>query len=349
MPRRSFPSSIGFYQLIGTALGYEPALPFARFLSTDALFLANFTAKVGGAAVPRVPSTLAAPAFFGEFLAFLAVALIAMLLVGGERRPWRVVANVLFLAVVLVSLVATLARSAWILFALGAVVVLFHGRRQLVPALMGQGRRWVLPATALAFLVMLPVFSFSVGDAFSNAVDSFKPGPGDEGPRVSRAYSGTTLTLNPPSADVNSATASTETHVTLREDAVKLFEKRPVLGVGLGNYGVRIGQDDGVSSAQTYGFTVLAEGGIVGLTLFLLMLTALVLAARSAYRRSGSTGVIPAALLGLYVIVLMLAVNNLLLYDTLYLDTSWAIMALALAGANVVGRGVEGGSTLRRR
>jgi hypothetical protein len=333
------PVAFGFYQLAGATLGYIPTLPFSGLLSTDVLFLANFQAYINGLAVPRVPSTLAAPAFFGEYLAFVGVGLLAVLLLGNQRRLRQLLPTLALTVLVVTSLVATLARSAWILFAVGALFVGFHGRHQLRSALWGKGRRWLLPATATMCVVIVPVFSFPVGSALSGIVESFSVAREDPGPIVNAEGSGDEiLTLNPVRSDVNSEIASTKTHLALRRQAVDLFREHPLDGVGLGNYGVRTGQRAGVSSAQSYGFTVLAEGGMIGVALFAAMLLALVRAARSAYLASPRVGLWGGALLGLYASIVLLVINNLVLYDTLYLDTSWVVIGLALAAANVASR-----------
>lgn len=333
------PVAFGLYQLAGATLGYIPTLPFSGLLSTDALFLANFQASVNGLAVPRVPSTLAAPAFFGEFLTFVAVALLAVLLLGEQRRLRQLLPTLAFVVLVVTSLVATFARSAWILFALGVLVVAFHGRRHLRSALLGRGRRWLVPAAAAMCVLMVPVFSFPLGSSVSGMLESLSVTRNDRGPIVRVGGSGDPiLTLNPVRSNVNTAIASTQTHLELRRQAADLFRERPLVGVGIGNYGVKTGQPTGVSSAQSYGFTVLAEGGVVGFALFGGMLVALLAAARSAFVSSRRAGPWAGALLGLYVMITLLAVNNLLLYDTLYLDTSWVVVGLALAAANVAAR-----------
>lgn len=331
------PLALGLYQLAGASLGFVPTLPFAGLLSTDQLFLGNFSTEVGGLAVPRVPSTLAAPAFFGEFLAFVAIAGVAWLLLVRERRLARVVPVAALVALGIVNLVATFARSAWLLFAVGSVMVAFHARAQFVPALFGPGRRWLVPGLVILCVAAIPILPFRLGDVATGALHSIDLRVnGSDSAVVEQRYAGETLTLNPP-VDANSPTASTLTHINLRKEALTLFKQHPLSGVGLGNYGVQTNQVGGVSSAQTYGFTVLAEGGAIGFALFAAMLAALIFAIRQAYLSCPRATELGAALLGLYVVVVLLAVNNLVLYDTLYRDTSFVLLALALAGANIVG------------
>jgi O-antigen ligase len=330
------PVAIGLYQLIGASLGFIPTLPFASLLSTDQLFLGNFTTEVRGLAVPRVPSTMAAPAFFGEFLAFVAIAMLALLLLAGERRARRLLPAAALLALALVNLVATFARSAWLLFALGALMVVLQARHQLKAALFAPGRRWLLPAVAVICVALLPILPVPVGETVSGVIDSLDIGRDSAGAIVEQRYAGETLTLNPTTIDAQSTAASTETHLQLRRSALELFAERPLTGIGLGNYGVRTDQVEGVSSAQSYGFTVLAEGGLIGIALFATMLLALVAVARRAYRSRARDTPLGAALLGVYVIVGLLVLNNLVLYDTLYLDTSWIVMGLAIAAGNVM-------------
>jgi hypothetical protein len=331
------PLALGLYQLAGVSLGFAPTLPLAGLLSTDQLFLGNFSTEVGGLAVPRVPSTLAAPAFFGEYLAFVAIAGITWLLLSQEQRFQRIAPTTALVAVTIVGLLATFARSAWLLFAIGVIVVAFQARRYLLQALFGQGRRWLLPTVACLCLATITVLPFPVSDAVTGALESVDLRTSAGQLDVDQPFAGETLTLNPP-VDVNSTAASTLTHLNLRREALRLFRQHPVGGVGLGNYGVETQQLSGVSSAQTYGFTVLAEGGVIGFTLFVGMLAALIFVTRAAYRACEPGTPVGAALLGLYVIVLLLVINNLLLYDTLYRDTTWVVLGLAMAAANIAGR-----------
>lgn len=331
------PLMLGVYQLAGASLGFTPTLPFASLLSVDQVFLGNFSTSSAGLAIARVPSTLAAPAFFGEFLTFIALVALSWLLVAEHRRT-RLLAICCLLALAMVNLLATFSRSAWILFALGAVLVLWQARRRLVPALFGKGRRWLVPTMAVMCAVLATMLPFAVADVVQAGLDSLDFTERNESSVVERQFAGEVLTLNPGRVDPNSASASTLTHLNLRRNAIELFTEQPLFGVGLGNYGVRTEQVAGVSSAQSYGFTVLAEGGVVGMFLFATMLISLALVARHALRASPQEGDLRALLLGLYVSMILLVINNLLLYDTLYLDTSWIVMALVLAAANVLGR-----------
>ena len=338
------PVLVGLYQLLAPALGYAATLPFAGTLAVDPIFLGTFQADLGGTLVGRIPSTLAAPAFFGEFLVLTITATSALLVGGRIPRSWTVLA-VPGLALAWVALIATVSRSAWLLMAVGLAMLLFHSHRELRAMISRRPRIWwTAPGLAVVLAIFLLTTTVPTGRLISSSIGSLSPEEANAPvvPALRSESSGRSgiLTLNPPavSAPGNSSAASTRTHISLRGDALRVFREHPVFGAGLGNLGPALRQPPGVSSAQTYGFTLLAEGGVVGFGLFVLFLGTVLLPVRQAFLRARGRVMRP-YLLALYIGVALLTLTNVILYDTLFRDTSWVVLGLAVAAAGSSWRG----------
>lgn len=318
------PVIVGIYQSLGKTLGYSPTLPLKGILSVDDLFLGNFQAFFDGQTVSRIPATLAAPAFYGEFLVFVLILLLVMI-VCRRFTAFRALAVGIAFALIPFSILATISRSAWILTILGVAAILFHLRGDLAAFLRTQTFRWFLPVIVATFFALVWITGFPLTTVIGASVESVS--------RISIMDQAQARENQLPSPTENSTTRSTESHWELRKKAVNVFREQPVFGVGLGNLGVLTGQEEGTSSAQTYGFTILAEGGIVGLSMLLLFMGSLLLPVRRAFVSQKSNQDWRPYLLWLYVSLSLLVFNNLLLYDTLFRDTSWILVGFGIATA----------------
>lgn len=345
------PLIVGLYQSMVRQFGYSASLPFADYLSPDRMFLGNFRAVFGDIYVPRITGTLATPAYYGEYLVYISIFVIAFVLHKRLRTGYKLAAAAL-LSITSFGILATVSRSAWILMILGVFGVVFHTKIAASWAfLRARVSRWVLPTVIAGFLGLVVLAGFPLATVIGASAQGVSrviltqeqptpsSGNGSAGPTDTADTAGSTgknsAAGSTGSTGKNSAAGSTTAHLRLRGEALQVFAQHPVLGVGLGNLGVEIGQK-GVSSAHTWGFTILAEGGIVGEAIFLTFLGALLFFTRRAYLTGRRDPEWKAYVLGLYVVIALLVLNNILLYDSLFRDTSWVIMGLALVASSVL-------------
>lgn len=322
------PLAIGLYQTLGGVFGYEPRLPFWEQLPFDDRFLLNLTFRVYGEEIPRISSTLASPPFFGQYLTFVAL-LLGIMLVYKKLSILHTVAAGSMLTVALFCLLYTVSRSAWLVAALGLVMVAALARRELLAFLKGRISRWVLPGVVAGVLSLVLVSGFPLGLMVDSSLDTIVPG---YKPQLS-SQAGTLLASTDgqnatPSAGADSSglQRSIDKHFGLRAEAVRVFMDNPVFGVGLGNSG---------TSAHSYGFTFLAEGGIVGIAILLLFLGSFVLSVRRVLQIASPGREWRSYLLWLYICLVLLMINNLFLYNTMLRDTSFVLLGLGLAAIKV--------------
>lgn len=357
----AIPLGIGVYQSMGRAFGYQPRLPFHEYLSLEDRFLLNLVYRVYGEEIPRISGTLTAPAFYGEYLVFIALFLGIVLI----YKKLSILPTLLIgaaLSVALFCLLATVSRSAWILAVLGLVSVAVLTRKELAVFFRGKICRWVLPGGVAGIMLLVLVSGYPLGLVLDSSLDSVVPGYTPQfssqatppsasggGQENSAAPSQAPSQATPPPASEggqeNSAASGEEqsglqksnnAHLRLREEAVGVFLEHPVFGVGLGNFGAETGQQKGLSSAHAYGFTFLAEGGLIGISVLLLFMGSFVFSARRLLQSAGEDSEWKPYLLWLYLCLGLLALNNLLLYDTLFRDTSFALLGLGLAATNTL-------------
>jgi O-antigen ligase len=324
------PLGVGLYQGMAAAFaGFTSKVPFARTLSYDPRFIKNVSTTIQGERIPRIPGTLGSPSFFGEFLVYVILFLGLLLIYKRLSTPRTLLTGVL-LSVSLFCLIATISRSAWLLMALGLVLVVFHARRRLWAFLKGRG--WVVPGIAAGTVALLMVANFPLGLVADSSLDSVVPG---YEPQFS-SYTPTLIAAEKVATESESGESqsglerSTESHLKFRAEAVGMFLENPVFGVGLGNFGDNAGQPERLSSAHAYGFTFLAEGGIVGVAVLLLFMGSFLVPVRRALRREGGHTSWRPYLLGIYICLLLLMFDNLLIYNTLLRDTSWILLGLGL-------------------
>lgn len=339
------PAGMGIYQSLGRVLGYTPVLPFWNSLSLDRLFLGNFQTRLEGELVARIPSTLTSPAFYGEFLVFVILFLLAFLICKRLGIVYALVVTVM-LSLLGFNLLATIARSAWLLMVLGLVMVLLNTRREIVALFRNRVSHWILPGTVAGVLILVSVTNFPLGATFTSSLNSLTGSTSQTAPElapVGKSSSDQEVKETVPSYE-DREVKSTTAHLRLRGEAVDVFLQNPIFGVGLGNFGPKIDQEEGVSSAQTYGFTVLAEGGLVGISILLLFMGSILLPVRRVFVRKSNDRSWRPYLLALYISLALLMFNNLLIYDTLFRDTSWVLIGLGLVAVRNFSSGGEAGS-----
>jgi hypothetical protein len=324
----AIPIAVGLYQILGPRLGYSPILPFRDFLYSD-LRADVFPTMIQGETVLRASSTLAAPAFYGEYIVFVTMFLLALLVYRRFSATWLLVLGIL-LTLTGFSLLTTIARSAWLLMAVGLAFLVFHVRRDLWSLVTSRSSRWVLPCIVVGMLSLVLVTAFPAAGIFKDSFGSIVWEP------VTKPTGAQPGATKPTDIQPNWLRQSTGEHQEMRINAVKVFLQHPVFGVGLGNLGVVTGQGPGISSAHATGFNFLAEGGLMGIFVLLLFMSAFLLSIRRTFLRHRQDQDLRPYLMGLYGSVFLLMLNNTVLYDTLFNDYSWVLLGLNLAAVRVL-------------
>ena len=333
------PLALGLYQTLGMRLGYPPVLPFKSYLYSGAPIDA-FPILIQGGFFVRASSDVGAPAFHGEYIVFVTMFLLA-LLIYRRSSATQLAAVGLLLTLTGFSLLSTIARSAWLLMAVGLVFIAFHARKDLWSFVTGRLSRWVLPGVATGMIVLVLITAFPLVGVFQDSVGSVVWEP----KRQLTAEEIEAGVNEPVDASPNVLRQSTSEHQQLRLGAVDIFLKNPVFGVGLGNLGVATEQLPGTSSAQATGFNFLAEGGLVGILVLALFMGAFLLPIRSAFLRHRGNPILGPYLMGLYGCVFLLVLNNTVIYDTLFSDYAWVILGLSLAAVRASNGGAPGSET----
>jgi len=131
-------------------------------------------------------------------------------------------------------------------------------------------------------------------------------------------------------------------HLRMRLFAIELFLKKPLFGVGIGGYGLYVGQID-MSIAHSQFLLELCEGGIVGFIIFLIFIVyCLILPLIHQLRSCPKQDTLyRAILIGLIGAIFLVIVNNIALYNTLYRETNWMLFALSIAASNIKSNQIE--------
>lgn len=143
--------------------------------------------------------------------------------------------------------------------------------------------------------------------------------------------------------DLSQTQASDEAHLRLFSRAVRLFLSNPVVGVGWANYEARTG----VLHAHNFYMTILAEGGVIGLTLWLLLCGAILLHGLRAVRISPPGSFLRYWNLGLLGAFVSLLVNNLFQVSAFF-GFAWVLAGLIIA-SHYVSAGETRGETPAHR
>jgi hypothetical protein len=299
------PIGIGLYQVVSFyVLGHVSQLPFREFTRVKEGSHLELPAFYVGGEYQRIASTLGAPNFFGEYLGTIIVLLLALTTVVGLPHPRkRRLALIVGVPLVILLWLSTYARSAWVATIMGVLVLgyyVLHSRVRL-------SRQSIVTGIFVLLVLGTLVARFLPSDVL-----------------LSRA----TSLLDPTNKGVS-------THLGMRLQAIDLFLKNPLLGVGLGGYGVYVGQV-GMSIAHSQFLLELAEGGVVGFTIFLSFVSCFIFPAiHKLMTWPRQDTLYRAILLGLIGAVLLVIFNNVFLYNTLYRETNWVLFGLATAAASV--------------
>jgi O-antigen polymerase len=214
----------------------------------------------------RAYGTLPHPNLLGGFVLALLAAPLALFLTPSKRRILPVV---LFIAG-LVLLLLTFSRSAWVGFAVGGAVLLFHLRRL---------ERKHLVLLALAGLLTIALVVIPLRSLFFTRLGE---------------------------AQVQTEQVSNYTRLWLIERTIELIQKHPLLGTGIGSYSLALSQHVEafykIEPVHNILLLALSELGIAGIIVLGGLAVAVVVGTLKA--RSSAAIVLSATLMGLFAITL---------------------------------------------
>lgn len=228
----------------------------------------------------------------------LAPAIAALLLVAvgiwlhwSKQKKRAALLLLLYCMVMTLLLLGTFSRGAWLGFAAGLLLIVMTERRLLLKRRLWRAALVGLVLAAMVAPLLLP-FAGTVLGRFDPAL----MGPSNEG------------------------------HTKFLRWAVEMFSSSPIVGIGWANYEARTG----VLHAHNMYMTVLAEGGVIGLTLWLAFCLTIVRHGIQAMRASKPGSFLRYWNLGLSAAFLSILVNNLF-QTSAYFGLAWLIPGLIIA------------------
>ncbi len=290
-------SLFGIYQFIGDLIGLPPTLTGLGVLYTKAVF-----------GFPRIQSTAAEPLYFANYLLIpIGVALSLLLNAKKQNTFWWLVVIMLFV----VNFLLTLSRGGYVGF-VGLVIVLAIAHYKHVFSKKN------LALYGIIFGVAAVAFGFLIGFS-SNAREAVN------------TFWGQAFNF--------SSGASIEERQGTVSQALWQFAGHPIFGIGPGNFGPAIAERPLVT--PTAGWLIvnnetielLTETGIVGLTLFVLVLAIVFFRSIRAFRAARDPYIknVLAGLLAAFVAVFIQYQS----FSTLFVLHVWVLMGLLVAVQNI--------------
>lgn len=250
---------------------------------------------------PRFTYPFTSPSFLGPYMATTLLLAMCILLHRRRKLDLRLMIWLGYCLSSSVVLVGTLSRAAWVGLAAGLLTILLVHKR-----LVLKKRVWMMGGGALLVLVLLLWLVVPPGAV----TDRFNPDT------MAGSYAG---------------------HIRTRLKALELFAESPLWGIGWANFEYQTGW---LHSHSIY-TTVLAEGGIIGLTLLLCFLGTALFQARRAVARAPKESELFFMELGLFSAYVSLLVSSFL--QQYYLtDFFWYVIGLAVASALLQVKGDDG-------
>jgi putative inorganic carbon (HCO3(-)) transporter len=265
----------------------------------------------------RAYGTFEQPNPYGGYLGLilpLAIGLVAagVLRLGGRVKLWWIVLAGGSGALMLVALIMTWSRGAWLGFAAAVAamilaVVVRSGRGAVLGTVFGLLAAYILLAGGLA----------RVPPSITQRFGDFVP------------YLGVTDVEGLEITDANFAVLERVAHW---QAAWRIWTAHPWLGVGIGNYEPAYPQyalpqwPQALGHAHNYYLNIAAESGVVGLTAYLLLWAAALVAAWRATRRAG--GWQWGIALGVLGVLVHLSVHNF--FDNLFVHGMYLHVAILL-------------------
>jgi len=222
--------------------------------STWTLLSPNYERSILGFA--RVQSVGVEPLYYGAFL-FLPIAFLLVDMVRSKKMPRT--GEALSLIIIIAAFVLTVSRGAYLGF-IGAIIVL----------IIALAAKRALVAKQLAVTVVVLLLGFGLSQALVFATRYFNPATSPGGVKTEDQF------VDHAIASQATANSSLNPRLEAMQDAFSIYKKHPILGVGIGNYGVvttvqKTAQNQYPIVNNQY-LETLTELGPVGALLFLVML-----------------------------------------------------------------------------
>jgi O-antigen ligase len=301
------------WQGIAPNLGASEALPLLDKLpAAGGLEITRQAISSFGTVGARVKGTFGDPNHFGVYLGFVICLAFALTLVAAQRKDRHAqISYGALTAAASATLVATYSRSAWVGTLLAVLIIAAGIARAWHSAVLRTPRKRTVALGVIA------VIGLSAGVA----------------PRVVERVE--------PSSRINAV--SDRSHASTVRFALRQFAGHPVLGIGPGGLGVKLGQPPRTSGAHSTYLTVAAELGAIGLLALLFAAAIALRLLTRAYRALDRTrlGVVALALGAAYVGFLASNVT----YDIWFDDFHWVVLGAVAALAAKVGT-IAGRATL---
>jgi len=236
----------GIFQIVGRFVGFETEMPLVKYLSYRPELeaqLRTWTVALGELVVPRASSTFNDPSLMAGFLiGVLPFPLIGCLTAAARRQNGKFIAGMLCSGVLLVGIALSFSRSGWVgaLFAVAATG--YFWRRVLIRMVRS---REIRVFGLIGLFGLLPVAGFA---------------------ELAWQRVAQTFTIQ----DI-----STAGHLTYAMAALKMFAEHPFSGIGIGNYSsyyaTHIAGQASIYMSHSAPLTLLAETGLIGTVIALIM------------------------------------------------------------------------------
>lgn len=231
----------------------------------------------------------------GPAIAALLLVALGLWLHWSKQKRTAALPLLIYCMIMTLLLLGTFSRGAWLGFVAGLLMILKGERRLFLKRRLWRAMLVGLVLAAIVVPLLLPYAGI--------VLERFDPG----------------LTRT-----------SDEGHWKFLVWAVEMFSSSPIVGIGWGNYEARTG----VLHAHNMYMTVLAEGGVIGLALWLLICLAIVRHGMQAVRASEPGSFLRYWNLGLSAAFVSILVSNLF-QTSAYFGLAWLIPGLIIASHHV--------------
>lgn len=241
----------GLYQIIAFVFYLPGQLPFIDYLSHNEYYNIGLTVfKIGGNLVPRINSTFNDPVLIGSFTAMGLMILISRycFLSTSKKLTIKIILGYIIAGLILFSsVILTFSRSAWLGMIFGFIILsilLLNNRTT---------RNFILRMNLMVLIIMtiiLFIYPLILENLFTRITQSF-----------------------------DLSEKSTAGHLKWFQISLHAWSEYPLLGVGLNNFGEFYATNyQSTSYAMTHSayFSFLAETGIIGFLLELIIIVTLV-------------------------------------------------------------------------
>lgn len=284
----------GIFQFLGDSFGIAPNLTFLRV---------EYTKIILG--FPRIQSVALEPLYFANFL-FVPLMIVFRKYIQEEKNK-----TFYFLAgaLILTNIILTVSRGAYIAFGIAFISLLIY---LIVNRKKENYLKSVLSIIAI-FICSLAISFFLIRISGGGKNNNFY----------------TTFSDHVVIDNIN-ADGSTMDRIGAYKKAYEFFKTEPLVGIGIGNFGVKIKQTTGSDSAgypivNNEYLEILTETGIIGLILFLAFLIFYLKEIWQSYKRNNETEKFIIVTIFFGCLAIFIQYN---FFSTLYIIYIWAFLAL---------------------